>query len=120
VFPATLEAQARPSGTPSQGQVPGLISDPAIRAQILTKLKSSGLTPDQIRAQLKGMGYSDEIIDVLATGSLADSTVMLSEDLFAAVKSLGIMDSTAVDSLRTPYMSRKRRRATTDTLLLDS
>jgi len=78
------------------------------------------MSPDQIRTQLKGMGYSDDVISQLAGGAGGDSTAPLSEDVFAAVKALGIMDSTAVDSLRTPFVMRKQSRVLADSALLDA
>jgi protein involved in polysaccharide export with SLBB domain len=94
-------------------------SDPAIRARIMAEVKASGLSPDQIRSQLKAQGYSDDVINQIVGGGGADTTA-LSDDVFAAVKALGIMDSTAVDSLRTPYLNRKRARLMADSVLLDS
>src|SRR5579862_2206505 len=91
--PVALRAQ----GQATQAQAG--MSDPAIRARIMAQVKSSGLSPDQIRTQLQGMGYSDDVINQLIGGAGVDTTAALSDDVFAAVRALGIMDSTAVDSL---------------------
>src|SRR6185369_14104824 len=77
------------------------------------------MSPEQIRAQLKGMGYGDDVINQLV-GAGTDSTAALGDDVFAAVKALGIMDSTAVDSLQGPVLKRRRNREKADSLLLDS
>jgi protein involved in polysaccharide export with SLBB domain len=113
VVPSLVVAQ-----TPAQAQA--AMTDPAIRARIMAQVKASGMSPDQIRAQLKARGYSDDVINQLVGGAGADTTGALSDDVFAAVKSLGIMDSTAVDSLRAPYLNRRRARLKADSVLLDS
>jgi polysaccharide biosynthesis/export protein len=105
-----------PRPTPAQAQA--AMTDPAIRARILAQVRASGMTPDQIRTQLKGMGYTDDVINQLI--GEADPKAPLSDDVFAAVKALGIMDSTAVDSLRNPFLQRRTARLMADSLLLDS
>jgi polysaccharide biosynthesis/export protein len=106
--------------TPTPAQAQAAMNDPAIRARIMAQVQSSGLTPDQIRSKLKSMGYSDDVINQLVGGAGADTTAALSPDVFAALRSLGIMDSTAVDSLRKPFATRQRLRARADSALLDT
>jgi protein involved in polysaccharide export with SLBB domain len=113
--PATTRAQ----NPPSQAEAQAALTDPAIRARIMAQVKSSGMTPDQIRAQLSSMGYSDAVIGQLL-GAPGSENAPLTEDVFAAVRSLGIMDSTAVDSLRSPFRQRQRVLAALDSALLDS
>src|SRR5205814_754661 len=117
--PVAIQAQGQP-GRPTQAQAQGAMTDPAIRARLMAQVKASGMSPDQIRTQLKGMGYSDDVINQLIGGVGVDTTAALSEDVFAAVRSLGLMDSTAVDSLRKPFLMRKRSRAVSDSALLDT
>ena len=105
---------------PTQAQAQAAMTDPAIRARILAQIRASGMTPDQIRSQLRAMGYSDEVINQLVGAMGSDSTGVLSEDVFAAVRALGIMDSTTVDSLRAPFVQRRRARLAADSALLDS
>jgi protein involved in polysaccharide export with SLBB domain len=112
---ATARAQA-----PSQAQVQAAMTDPQIRSRILAQVRASGMTPEQIRAQLKAMGYDDTVIGQLMNAAGGDTTLTLSSDVFAAVRSLGIMDSTMVDSLRGPVVERRRLRNRADSLLLDS
>jgi protein involved in polysaccharide export with SLBB domain len=109
-----------PSTPPSPAQVQAAMTNPQIRARILAQVRSSGMTPDQIRAQLKSMGYSDDIINQLISAAGSDSTQAISDDVFAAVKALGILDSTALDSLRAPALERRRMRLRADSILLDS
>jgi polysaccharide biosynthesis/export protein len=109
-------AQTRPSAAQTQAAM----QDPAIRARILEQVRASGMSPDQIRAQLKSMGYSDAVIEQLVGATAGDSTKALTDDVFAAVKALGIIDSTALDSLRTPVLQRRKTRERADSILLDS
>jgi protein involved in polysaccharide export with SLBB domain len=115
VAPDATSAQTRP--TPAQTQA--AMTDPAIRARILAQVRASGMSPEQIRTQLKAMGYSDEVINQLTGAAGSDSTV-LTDDVFAAVRDLRIMDSLAVDSLRNPVIARRRARLVADSILLDS
>src|SRR5688572_16829423 len=85
-------AQTRP--TPAQAQA--AMTDPAIRAQLVARIRSSGMTPDQIRTQLKSMGYGDEVISQIIGAAAGDTTQALNDDVFAAVKALGIIDSTSL------------------------
>lgn len=116
VVSGPLFAQTRPT----QAQAQAAMTDPAIRARLLAQVRSSGMSPDQIRTQLREMGYSDDVINQLVGAAAGDTTAALSDDVFAAVRALGIIDSSVVDSLRAPILQRRRVRATADSLLLDS
>ena len=116
VVPEAASAQTRPSAAQAQAAM----TDPAIRARILAQVKASGMSPDQIRTQLREMGYSDAVINQLVGAAGVDTTAALSEDVFAAVRSLGIMDSTALDSLKNPFFKRRQSRLAADSLLIDS
>src|SRR5258708_38099172 len=105
---------------PTQAQAQAAMTDPAIRTRITAQVKGRGMSQDQIRTQLKAQGYSDDVINQLLGGAGVDTTAALSEDVFAAVRSLGIMDSTVVDSLRTPFVARQRLRVKADSALLDT
>lgn len=97
------------------------MSDPAIRQRLLARLRASGMTPEQIRTRLKDMGYSEDVIRQLTDAASASSDMIaLTDDVFAAVRALGVIDSTALDSLRNPVLARRRTRLMADTLLLDS
>ena len=103
--------------TPTQAQA--AMSDPAIRAQLVARIRASGMSADQMRTQLKAAGYSDDVVNQLI-GAAAGDTTALNDDVFAAVKTLGIMDSTSLDSLRAPVTQRRKFRERADSLLLDS
>src|SRR5438046_1819346 len=75
-------AQTRPTAAQAQAAM----TDPQIRARILQQVKSSGMSPDQIRSQLTSMGYSDDVINQIIGAAAGDTTQALSEDVFSAVK----------------------------------
>src|SRR4051812_42724239 len=114
--PDLAAAQTRPTAAQAQAAM----SDPQIRARILAQVRASGMTPDQIRTQLKSMGYTDDVIGQFLGAATGDTTQALNDDVFAAVKALGIIDSTALDSLRGPVMLRRKARERADSVLLDS
>src|SRR5207302_5118616 len=91
----------------------------AIRARVAASVKGSGMSADQIRLQLKSMGYSDNVINQVIGAPGADTTGAVSEDVFLALRSLGIADSARVDSMRTPLFARSRAKTAADSLLLD-
>ena len=83
-----------------------LQSRPDLVAILRQRVGSSGLTPDQIRARLRAEGYPESLLDTYlpgSTGAVSDS--MLTPDVFAAVRQLGITDSTDAETLRRMQMS---------------
>jgi hypothetical protein len=50
--PATAQAQ-----NPSNTQAQVALSNAATHARVLAEVRASGMSPDQIRTQLKGLGY---------------------------------------------------------------
>src|SRR5215210_7238111 len=91
-------AQARPS--PEQAQQ--LLQNPDLLRQLQSQLRSSGLTPEQIRSRLRAQGYPESLLDAYlpnATGA-ASMTGLPSDDVFGALRSLGLADTITVDSLR--------------------
>jgi polysaccharide export outer membrane protein len=108
---ATAAAQ-----TPSPAQ-----QTPAAIARLQQMMQASGMSPEQIHDRLKAQGYPESLLDQYLPGAArTDSTSVPSDDVFAAIKALGLGDSTAVDSLA--GMSRNRRRfvAKTDSAFMDS
>lgn len=81
---------------------PGLPSsvDPQMAAQLMARLQGSGLTAEQIRARLEAEGYPSSLLDPYLGASGAVPNAIPSPQVFAAVRSLGIIDSTALDSIR--------------------
>jgi polysaccharide export outer membrane protein len=106
---AALGGAAR-AQVPSPAQAQQMLqSNPALITRLQQMLRTSGLTPEQIRQRLRAQGYSDSVLDAYLPGATADAatSALPGEDVFNAVRALGIADSNQVDSLRTT--ARKRR-----------
>jgi polysaccharide export outer membrane protein len=93
--PAVARSQARP--TPAQAQA--ALNDPALVARIRREILSSGMTAEQVRARLTAEGYSPSMLDAVLAGTTSDTT-RLSDDAFAAIRALGLVDAAVLDSLR--------------------
>lgn len=77
-----------------------LRSNPALLEQLRQRILTSGLTPDQVRARLRAEGYPEDLLDAyLGTGEITTGAAP-SDDVFSAVKALGITDSVDLDLLR--------------------
>ncbi|HEX5435632.1 MAG TPA: SLBB domain-containing protein [Gemmatimonadaceae bacterium] len=95
--PALLAAQQIP--TPAQAQQL-LQNNPSLADQLRQRLQGSGLTADQIRARLRAEGYPEGLLDSYLPGTIgAQGGAQPTATVFAAVRALGIVDSTGVDSL---------------------
>jgi polysaccharide biosynthesis/export protein len=117
---ASVPAAAQTAGQmPTPAQALAAMNDPAIRERLLAQVRSSGLSPDQIRSRLRSMGYGDEIINQLL-GAAADTTAGSTEDVFAAARALGVVDSATANSISAGFAARKQARAQADSALLDS
>lgn len=98
VLPAVGAAQQRPT---SEEAARMLRSNPALLEQLRQRILSSGLTPDQVRARLRAEGYPEDLLDAyLGTGDTTTAGAAPSDDVFAAVRALGIADSADIDLLR--------------------
>lgn len=93
--PAIVAAQ-----NPTTTQAQQMLQNPAMLQQLKQRIMTSGMTPDQVRARLRAAGYPENLLDAyLGGGGVADSTAS-GADVFAAVQTLGIADSTDLDLLR--------------------
>jgi protein involved in polysaccharide export with SLBB domain len=101
--PALLPAQTSSQASQMLQSNPGLLRE--LRSRIL----SSGLTPDQVRARLRAEGYPEDLLDAYlpggsesgvenpgTTGGIANP----SEDVFGAITALGIVDTLDATTLR--------------------
>ena len=73
---------------------------PDLVSQLRSKLLSSGLTPDQVRARLRAEGYPEDLLDPYLPGGMAsasDSTP--STTVIEAMRALGVTDSADLDSI---------------------
>src|SRR5215471_9076344 len=119
--PLAVGAQLPPT-LPSPAQAQQLLQNqPGIIQRLQQLMQSSGLTPDEIRARLRAQGYPDTLLDqYLPGGTRPDSTMVPGEDVFAAVRALGISDTLTVDSLSTRAKPRRVARAKVDSAFLDT
>jgi polysaccharide biosynthesis/export protein len=100
VLPTRSEAQV-----PTQGQLPAgmtpeqlgqlLQQDPQLAGVIRQRLQASGLTPDQIRAQLAANGYPPTLLDAyLGASQPAQGAPSPTPQILAALQTLGIQTTT--------------------------
>jgi protein involved in polysaccharide export with SLBB domain len=116
--PSSTLAQAIPS--PAQAQQM-LRDDPALIGRLQKMLQSSGLTPEQIRTRLKEAGYPDSLFNAyLSDAGTTDSSRIPGNDVFAAVRAIGLADSLTVDSLMSAGRARRRAQAKLDSAFLDT
>ena len=87
-----------PAQTPEQ-----VLQNPQLLQELRSRIMSSGLTPDQVRARLRAEGYPENLLDAyLGQGEAADAgaaaaTAGNQEDILSAISALGIVDT--VDAL---------------------
>jgi polysaccharide biosynthesis/export protein len=117
LFGSAAFGQAIP--TPAQAQQM-LQNDPGLITRLQQMMQSSGLTPDQVRARLKAAGYSDALLNQYLPGASADSTAVPNDDVFGALRALGVGDSATVDSLRRQTAARRRTQALLDSAFMDT
>ncbi|MGH8523066.1 MAG: SLBB domain-containing protein, partial [Gammaproteobacteria bacterium] len=78
--------------------------------RLRSMMESTGMTTDQIRSRLRTQGYSESLLDPYMPGARgSDTTSIPGEDVFSAVRALGLGDSVAVDTLTA--MTRVQRKA---------
>jgi len=95
-------AQQQPP-RPATGQPP---VDPALAAQVRNQLRNSGLSTAQIRARLQAEGYPSTLLDAYL-GTSVDPENSPGSDVFAAVRALGISDTTDTLGLNRPSARRE-------------
>ena len=100
-------APAQGAPTPAQAQAI-LQARPELAAQLRQRILSSGLTPEQVRARLRAEGYPETMLDAYLPGSTTEAAPV-GEDLFAAVRRLGLADENELRLLRSMADPRARR-----------
>src|SRR5579872_7352618 len=87
---------------PTTAQAQQLLQNPDLVNQLRQRLLTSGLTPDQVRARLTAEGYPPNMLDAYLPGGTAGARDSLpSDDVFNAMRALGVSDSSDVENLRT-------------------
>lgn len=98
--PALLPAQ-NPNPTDAQRM---LESNPLLLQQLRSRILSSGLTPEQIRARLRAEGYPETLLDAYIPGSSGQGAEVVNagtpDDVLNAVSQLGIVDTLDAETLR--------------------
>ena len=85
-----------------------LESNPTQLRELRSRILSSGLTPDQVRARLRAEGYPESLLDAYLPGGGAQaggdpgSPALggTQDDIFGAISALGIVDTLDVAALR--------------------
>jgi len=99
--PSLLRAQTPPSPTEAQRM---LESNPLLLQQLRTRILSSGLTPEQIRARLRAEGYPETLLDAYIPGGSGTGADIVNAgtpyDVLNAVSQLGILDTLEAENLR--------------------
>jgi len=114
------------AGAAARAQVPSpaqaqqmLQGNPALIARLQQMLRTSGLTPEQIRQRLRAQGYSEAMLDAYLPGASGmDAAPLPTEDVFNAVRALGIADTLQVDSLRATTRRRRYTKAQADSIFM--
>jgi polysaccharide export outer membrane protein len=75
-----------------------LATQPGLVALLRSKIATSGMTADQIRARLRSAGYPDSLLNAYLPGT-TDTTVTTTNDALNAVRYLGLVDQAQQDSL---------------------
>ena len=85
--------------TPAQAEEL-LRTRPDLVRQLRDRIGASGLTQEQIRARLRAAGYPDSILDPYLGNFDPNKQVATGSDVLEAVRVLGLVSSTDVDSLK--------------------
>jgi polysaccharide biosynthesis/export protein len=97
----SLAVAQNPSPTDAQRM---LESNPALLQQLRSRILSSGLTPEQIRARLVAEGYPATLLDAYIPGGPSAGAEVVNtgtpDDVLSAISKLGIVDTAEVETLR--------------------
>ena len=72
---------------------------PDLQAQLRSRIASSGLTPEQIRARLRAAGYPENMLDDYLTGAAPSQGGQATGNTLSALRSLGMVSADEADSL---------------------
>ncbi|HKH93418.1 MAG TPA: SLBB domain-containing protein, partial [Gemmatimonadaceae bacterium] len=99
LLPTVVGAQV-PTTRPTPDQAQALLQTrPDLVAQLRQRFATSGLTPEQVRARLRAEGYPENLLDAYLPGMTGDAPSP-TDDVFAAVRALGVADSADVEAMR--------------------
>ncbi|HEU4879814.1 MAG TPA: SLBB domain-containing protein, partial [Gemmatimonadaceae bacterium] len=95
-----------PSFAIAQSPQQMLQANPGLLRELRSRILSSGLTPDQVRARLRAEGYPENLLDAYLQGGeeagadAAGASTAAQGDVLEAVGALGIVDTADVLALR--------------------
>jgi protein involved in polysaccharide export with SLBB domain len=92
-----------PRPTPEQAQIL-LQTRPDLVTQLRQRFATSGLTREQVHERLRAEGYPENLLDAYLPGMSGEAPPP-SDDVFAAVRALGVADSADVAALQDAYSS---------------
>jgi protein involved in polysaccharide export with SLBB domain len=116
---AQIPTQVQPGQQlPNADSARGLLRNPSVVEELRRQIGRSGMTPDQIRARLRAAGYPENLLDDYLAGADTTRLVRPGPRTFEAVRALGLLSETQLDSLE----ARDSTRVESDSLraLLDS
>jgi polysaccharide export outer membrane protein len=89
-----------PTTRPTPDQAQALLqARPDLVAQLRQRFATSGMTRDQVHARLKAEGYPEGLLDAYLPGS-AGTASEPSDSIFAAIRALGVADSSDIATLQ--------------------
>ena len=83
-----------------------LQANPGLLRELRSRIMSSGLTPDQVRARLRAEGYPENLLDAYLSGGAESgvedqgTTGAPTDQVIDAVSQLGIVDTVDATRLR--------------------
>ena len=89
--------------TPEQAQIL-LQTRPDLVTQLRQRFATSGLTREQVHERLRAEGYPENLLDAYLPGMSGEAAAP-SDDVFSAVRALGIADSADVAAMEDAYAS---------------
>jgi protein involved in polysaccharide export with SLBB domain len=89
--------------TPEQAQIL-LQTRPDLVTQLRQRFATSGLTREQVHERLRAEGYPENLLDAYLPGMTGEAPPP-TDDVFAAVRALGVADSADVAALQDAYSS---------------
>jgi hypothetical protein len=87
-----------PRPTPEQAQIL-LQTRPDLVTQLRQRFATSGLTREQVHERLRAEGYPENLLDAYLPGMTGEAPPP-TDDVFAAVRALGVADSADVAALQ--------------------
>ncbi|MFL5619606.1 MAG: SLBB domain-containing protein [Gemmatimonadaceae bacterium] len=99
LLPTLADAQV-PTTRPTPEQAQTLLQTrPDLVAQLRQRFATSGLTRQQVHDRLRAEGYPENLLDAYLPGMTGEAPTP-TDDVFAAVRSLGVVDSADVEAMR--------------------